>query len=222
MVVHANNIRTLYSTADLLVGYGVEFMKISPVSESGNWRREEGAFNVATDTLYEAYLEFITRYLRADSPITVQLGNFFMCKKGKRDYALPLKRFDGTDKALDAPVCGSARHSVQVSAEGKLLSCIPMAEFPEQGGATDMFKIPLSEALHDSPYFQRIDTRLRTLLEKNPVCGTCEFRLVCGGGCRARAVTETGDYLGIDADACRFFKGGYEDKIKAVAQRAIF
>lgn len=218
MVVHANNVRTLYSTVELLAGNGVEFMKVSPVSESGDWRREGGAFNLAADALYEAYLEFIPRYLRAGSPMTVQLGNFFICKKRERDYVIPLKRFNGTDKALDAPVCGSARYSVQISADGKLLSCIPMVEFPEQGGATDVLTTPLSEALHDSPYFRRVDTRLRTLLESNAVCGACEFRLVCGGGCRARAVAETGDYLGIDADACRFFKGGYEDKIKAVAR----
>jgi radical SAM protein with 4Fe4S-binding SPASM domain len=217
-VVHANNIQTLYPTMELLAGEGVGFMKTSPASESGNWRREGGAYSVAVDELYEAYLAFIPRYLKAGSPLTIQLGNFFACKKGERGYSLPLRRFNGTDTARDEPVCGSARHSVQISADGRLLSCMPMAEFPEQGGATDLFTVPLSEALRDSPYFRRIDTRLGTLLKKNPVCGVCGFRLVCGGGCRANAVTGTGDYLGTDADACRFFKGGYEDRIKAAAR----
>jgi hypothetical protein len=64
-------------------------MKVSPVSESGEWRQERGDYNVAIDDLYQAYLEFIPRYLRDGSPMTIQLGNFFMCKKGARNYAIP-------------------------------------------------------------------------------------------------------------------------------------
>ena len=55
-------------------------------------------------------------------------------------------------------------------------------------------------------------------ISHNERCRSCEYRLVCGAGCRACACGETGtDYLGIDEEVCYFFKSGwYHTALKLV------
>jgi sulfatase maturation enzyme AslB (radical SAM superfamily) len=59
------------------------------------------------------------------------------------------------------------------------------------------------------------------LIERNPECASCEHRKVCGGGCRAAALAMNGDndYLGRDPATCIFFRDGYPDKIRSIAER---
>ena len=52
--------------------------------------------------------------------------------------------------------------------------------------------------------------------EHNPECKICEYKNRCAAGCRGNTVLHNGgtDLLGIDPEACLFFKGGYYDRVK--------
>jgi len=72
---------------------------------------------------------------------------------------------------------------------------------------------PLSEILTDSHYHEICLLKMGECIRRNERCLSCEYRLVCGAGCRACACGETGtDYLGIDEEACHFFKNGWYHK----------
>ena len=55
----------------------------------------------------------------------------------------------------------------------------------------------------------------------NPTCAACEYKNRCAGGCRGNAMANNGDgdLLGVDNAACKFFKGGYYDKVLALAEK---
>ncbi|MDO4538541.1 MAG: SPASM domain-containing protein, partial [Coriobacteriales bacterium] len=116
-------------------------------------------------------------------------------------------------------VCGSARVTMYLGPDGRILPCIPMSEydsvsdqFPTVGGMT------LAEALSDSFYMKFISTTLDDYLAHNPKCATCAYKNRCGGGCRGNAVyaNDGSDLLGVDPDTCLIFTGGYYDRVKAL------
>jgi len=218
--LHKKNIATLEATFNFLTELGVDSWKTSPTSDSGNWQNENGVYNVNVQELYEAYLRFIPRYKSAGALLSIMLGGFFMCNKGSHDYRIPCKKFDGSEKMLRQTVCASARNNMYISADGKLLPCIPLSGLPVEG-VPDITKITLLEALSDSTYLSMINTRVCDLLEANEKCKACDYRLYCGGGCRAGALLSSGEYLGCDDYTCYFFKNGYEAKIKSVYENEV-
>lgn len=213
--LHRENLQTLEETLKLLTELGISSWKTSPTSESGNWIKENGQYTLGVLELYDAYLKLIPKYKRLGSPLTIMLGGFFFCHKGSDEYSIPCRKYDGSEKALSQTICPSARNTMYIAADGKLLPCIPLTGLPVQDNMPDITEMPLVQALNCSSYLALIDTRLRDLLAANEKCAACEHRLYCGGGCRAGALMSCSEYLGCDEFTCYFFQNNYEEKIKA-------
>lgn len=216
MSLHKGNLHTIEETVNLLASAGVEHIKATPTTDSGTWINEQGKYTLDVKELYDAYLEYLPKYKAAGAPAGLMLGGFFMCARGSEDYRIPCKKFDGSEKMLRQPICGSARNTMYIAADGKLLPCIPLTGLPIQDEMPNILDTGLIKALSDSNYLRAIDTRLCDLLSQNKKCSCCEHKLYCGGGCRASALISDGEYLGCDEYACFFFKNGYEDKIKSI------
>lgn len=213
--LHKNNLHTLEATFKLLADLGVRSWKTSPASDSGNWAAEGGKYNLTVKELYDAYLELIPKYKAAGAPLSIMLGGFFANGRGKADYHIPSKKYNGNEKMQKSVICGSARNTMYIAADGKLLPCIPLSGLPIQEEMPSLADTPLLEALSASRYIRMIDTRLEDLLSENQKCRECEHKYYCGGGCRAGALLTSGEYLGCDEFTCYLFKNGYEAKIKA-------
>ena len=211
--LHTRNLHTLSPTLDLLVELGVRNWKTTPASDAGNWLNEGGKLTVNVQQLYDAYLDLIPKYRATGAPLSIMLGGFFMCGQGSNKYRIPCKKFDGTEKMLRQPICQSARTTMYIGPDGRLLPCIPLTGLPVEENLPFVTETSVCEALSDSRYLGMIDIRLEDLLKVNKECSTCEHRLYCGGGCRAGAMLCSGSYLGRDDWTCHFFKDGYEEKI---------
>ena len=213
--LHKKNLHTLEATFKLLTELGIRSWKATPASDSGNWAEEGGKYNLTPEELYDAYLDFIPKYKAAGSPMSIMLGGFFASRKGGTSYLLPSKKYNGSEATQKSVICGSARNTMYIAADGKLLPCIPLSGLPIQEEMPSLVDTPLLEALSASNYVKRIDTRLEELLTVNQKCRECEHKYYCGGGCRAGAIVTSGEYLGCDEFTCYIFKNNYEEKIKA-------
>jgi radical SAM protein with 4Fe4S-binding SPASM domain len=214
---HRDSIGSLYETMTLLAELGVDHWKAATVTDSGNWLGEDGSFDLSPEELYTAWLELIPRYLEEGAPLCMMLGGFFKCDKGSKEYTIPMKkRGDESD-----PLCLTARSTMYIAADGKLLPCMPLAGLPFQEDMPSLNDMTIAQALSDSRYLERIKTPVSALMEHKPECASCEHRKVCGGGCRAMALSfnKDNDYLGVDPSVCAFFKGGWEDRIHRAAKR---
>lgn len=216
MCLHKRNIRTLEKTILVLAEHGVRSVKTSPATDSGDWLKENGQLTLSAEELSQAYLDYIPKYKAAGAPLSIMLGGSFLCNKGSDKYWIPFKKYDGSEKMLRQTLCRSARTTMYIAADGRLLPCIPLTGSSLQDEMPKITEMGLIEALSDSKYLRAIDTRLEDLLAHNEKCNACEYRLSCGGGCRAGALFTTGDYLGCDEYTCYFFKNNYEEKIKAI------
>ena len=215
MCVHRNNIHTIEETVNLLSRTGVNNLKIIPVSDSGEWLKqaENKEYSLDLTEIYDAFLAYIPKYLEAGSPISLMLGGFFTCPKGTEEYSIPSAKYDGTKESCRQTLCGSARNTMYIAADGRLLPCMPLSGMDCQDEYPLITEIGLQKALSDSLYLERIDTRLEKLLKENARCRACDYKYVCGGGCRAGALLSSGNYLGCDESICKIFTGGYYDRI---------
>ncbi len=212
---HRNSISSITETMHHLTDLGVTHWKTNPVGRSGNWMEENQELDLSFEELYDAYLNLIETYFREGSPINIMLGGFFSCRKGQTDYRIPCKKEGSTSQLL----CQSARNMMNISADGKLLPCMSLYGLPIQDEMPDLKEISLIDALSDSVYMKRIETPVCELIARNEKCRDCAYKEVCGGGCRASALSRNNgsDYLGIDPAVCFFFRNGYEEKIAKAA-----
>jgi len=216
MSLHKANIHTLEATIRLLAEHGVRWVKTSPTTDSGDWLNEHGRYTLGPEELFDAYLDYIRRYRAAGAPLSIMLGGCFSCDKGSEKYWIPCKKYDGSDGMRRQTVCRSARTTMYISADGRLLPCIPLTGSSLQDEMPKITETGLIQALSDSKYLHAIDTRLDELLAHNEKCNSCEHRLTCGGGCRAGALFTSKEYLGCDEYTCYLFKSNFEEKIKAI------
>lgn len=213
--LHRKNLHTLAETLYLLAKLGVSSWKTSPTSESGDWLQEEGQYTLGVQELFEAYLDLIPQYKKMGSPLNIMLGGFFACTRGNEKYSIPCKKYDGSESMISQTICPSARNTMYIAADGRLLPCIPLTGLPLQEQMPDITETSLVQALRSSRYLDLIDTRLGDLLDANEKCANCPHRLYCGGGCRAGALISCSQYLGCDEFTCYFFLNNYEERIKA-------
>lgn len=216
---HRESIGAMGDTMRLLADLGVRSWKTNPVAVSGNWLGESRDLDLTAEEMYDAYLGLIGEYFDAGSPLNVQLGGFFYCRKGSREYdCLCKKPFSDREKRLREPLCMSARYMMYIAADARLLPCMPLAGLYIQDEYPSLHDMTIAEAMRDSVYLKRISAPICDLFERQAECATCEHRLHCNGGCRAAALMENdgADYFGVDSWTCRFFKGGYESKIAAI------
>ena len=69
-------------------------------------------------------------------------------------------------------------------------------------------------------FLHAVNYNVGDVRRSNDECRKCEFNERCAGGCRSAALQADDNYYGVDPDACYFFKNGWEDRIRAVAQPA--
>ena len=88
MCLHKLNKNVLEESIDLPVEHGANSIKTSLAADSGEWMRECGKLNLTSEEAHNVYLDYIPKYLKAGSPITLHLGGFFYCRKGSQNYEL--------------------------------------------------------------------------------------------------------------------------------------
>ncbi|MBQ3339210.1 MAG: radical SAM protein [Atopobiaceae bacterium] len=215
LVLHKGNIGTLRESVNMLGELGVSSLKVNRLNCVGEGEALS-EYALTAQEEFEAYLDYIPHYLEDGMPVPIlSLSGVFRAFEGELSVGAERNPEDGDCGRL--PICASARTTMYLGPDGRILPCIPMSErdttselFPQVGSTT------LAEALSDSFYLDFISTTLDDYLAHNPTCAACAYKNRCGGGCRGRAVDANGgsDLLDRDPDACLIFKGGYYDRVK--------
>lgn len=219
LCLHKGNKHTLRESINLLASLGCRSLKISRLMAVG-----EGmgiADKVMTpEEEYETYLEYLPYFYEDGQPLSLMLSGLFMYA-GKDKYKIPGCKFAKEFDCSKYSVCGHARNVMYISADGRILPCIPIANSPAvEQQFTLVTEMKLRDALVDSRYMEFIDTRLSTYLEHNPECAQCEYRFQCAGGCRGNAVSDGNpDALAMDKCMCVFYKKGYYDRTKELLEK---
>lgn len=221
MCIHRGNVDCLPETIRVLREEGVTDLKVSNVAQTELWQcNSEG--NAMTPQEYtDAMIRYIPQYFQAGCPIDLVISGVVVLRNNK-PYKIVAEPYDGTEKCLDCHMCGATRWACYVTPEGRLLPCMPMTASTEQDRFPKVQEIGLKQGLSDSYYMEFVNGRVKDLLEANEECGSCPYRLRCGGGCRANALLDgSRELMGCDRTMCMLWKEGYVDRIRQVTEDAI-
>ena len=155
--------------------------------------------------------------------MTVMLGGGLYLYKESKEYSVLVEKAKGIDEtALDNYMCGAARFSAYITADGRFLPCMAFTSVEAQKDFPLIKDLGVKQCMSDSYYMNFVGERVKDLYSRNSECNTCEYRLKCCGGCRALAMLENNCNLyACDPDACFLFKNGYPDKFRKAADDAI-
>jgi radical SAM protein with 4Fe4S-binding SPASM domain len=96
---------------------------------------------------------------------------------------------------------------VFIGCDGEVAPCNQlsgvMRTFKDSWG--NVKKEGLKSLLKDSVYLKYVTATVDELFEKNKLCGSCKYRKLCLGGCRAIGYGISRDYFGEDFMKCAFF-----------------
>ncbi len=223
MAIHEGSKGVLRESIKRLGEWGCSSLKTNPVMPVGEWEENRLGMPIEQDEMYRVYLDYIPEFFEDDMPLEVlNLGGFFFVRREHpENYMIGLARnCEHPDQQL---LCASTRLMAYLSPDGTLLPCIPIAgneeatkDFP------NVFEEGIAAALDDPRYRNAVDCRVQAFLDANPECLECEYMRQCAGGCRAHALNEDPtNYLGKDPIVCDFYKSGWSERVKEVADAAL-
>jgi radical SAM protein with 4Fe4S-binding SPASM domain len=211
--MHKRNLKTLEKNIDFLTSLGVKTVYTNQIIVTDTCKIKKEIPSVYE--LYEAYLDYIPKFFKRKSPINLVLGGFFICKKGSKNYSIPAKKYNKTEKNLPfQSICPHAKNKVYIAPDTSVLPCMPLLTANNNFKRAFLLKVSFKEAIESYFYKKIMNTQLSDLFSKNSKCKKCKKKYVCAGGCRAFALNFKKNIFDCDENSCYFFKNNYEQKIK--------
>jgi radical SAM protein with 4Fe4S-binding SPASM domain len=113
--------------------------------------------------------------------------------------------------------CASCRERLNLLPDGTLFPCPAYVDSTMQERMPNLLREDLSKVWAKSFLREIADMKKKDLFAKNPECAVCELFAKCGLGCRASALTETGDLMAKDPISCELWKNGYKKRFEELA-----
>lgn len=218
--LHRGNMDVFRDTVKTLAKAGADYMRVSTIVTQGEAVEMRDKI-LTPEEIFNFHLSYIPQYIEDGAPLAVNLTSVFE-SFNTTEYRIPFAKMSEDIPSDNYCVCGHVRNSMHIDFDGYIMPCPPMS-FGDNGKKlfpriTDK---KLSELLVDKAYMNFISTRLKDYFKANPQCSACKYKNRCAGGCRGLAMAENrdGNLLGVDKSTCKFFKGGYYDKVIALAEK---
>lgn len=214
--VHRRNIESMLPTARLLDEMGVDEMRIIRTTEVPRWNENAKGATLELAEYFDGMLEFSRGYIKEEHSMTVDIWQFLMLFPSAKAYHMRGVECGIGEYRDSLPVCRGNRRAVAVSANGNVFPCMQMSGYYETRGDIlgNVKQNGLRPLLQYGKYLSEVCCTVGELAQANETCRNCAYFKHCVGGCRAIALTLTGDKLGVDLSKCLFFKKGYYQKVE--------
>lgn len=213
--VHRRNLASMLPTAEYLDALGVCEMRIIRTTEAPRWNANANGATLGIGEYYDEMIALAGEYARGEHSMELTVWQLLSVLPQERAYRVaPVGCEQGKYRA-SIPVCRGNRGMVAVAADGNVFPCMQMSGYYEAHGDIlgNVKTDGLAPLLRSGRYLSEVCTTVGHLAEVNQKCGSCRYFKFCTGGCRAIALSLTGDKLGIDPAKCLFFENGYYDKL---------
>ena len=214
--LHKGNMHAFRESVKLLDSLGCRSLKVNRLNLEGE-ATEIADYALTAEQENSFYLDYITHYYEDEISLVLMLNGVFY-GHGKRKPQISMCKIHENEPHDNYAICGHARNVMHITADGRIVPCIPLGMDSTREMFPDIDKVSLKQSLNDSDYMSFINTRLKDYFLLQPECANCEYRNRCAGGCRGRAAMG-GNIWGKDADACYFFRGGWYDKTKVLLEK---
>ena len=213
--VHRKNIESMLPTARLLDEMGVYEMRIIRTTEVPRWNENAKGATLDLDEYFAGMLDFVREYISEDHKMVIDIWQLMTLFPRSKSYHLRIVACCDGEYKPTRPVCPGNRSMVAVSANGNVFPCMQMSGYYEARNDIlgNVKEYGLRPLLQMGKYLAEVCATVGELSEKNEECRNCPYFKYCAAGCRAVALTLTGDKMGVDLSKCLFFKKGYYEKV---------
>jgi radical SAM protein with 4Fe4S-binding SPASM domain len=202
-------------TARLLDEMGVYEMRIIRTTEVPRWNENAQGATLELGEYFDKMLEFVRDYTAREHSMIIDIWQLMTLFPKSRSYNLrTVACVEGAYKPT-RPVCPGNRAMVAVSANGNVFPCMQVSGYYEARNDVlgNVKESGLQPHLQMGKYLAEVCTTVGDLARINAKCRECPYFQYCAGGCRAVAMTLTGNKMGVDPSKCLFFQGGYYRKV---------
>ena len=212
--VHRRNIESMLPTARLLDELGVYEMRIIRTTEVPRWNENAAGATLDLVDYFDKMLDFVSEYISEEHKMVIDIWQLMTLFPKSRRYNLRTVACIEGEYRPTRPVCPGNRGMVAISANGNVFPCMQMSGYYEARNDIlgNVKESGLQPILQMGKYLAEVCTTVGELAEVNEECRICTYFKHCAAGCRAVALTLTGDKMGIDPSKCLFFKRGYYEK----------
>lgn len=216
--VHRHNVESMIPTANLMEELGVSTMRIIRTTEVPRWNENAEGATLTLEEYFDAMLNFVDEFSKEEHRMNIDIWQFLTMHPAFKSYRMRAVECGIGQYRDSLPVCRGNRGMVAVAANGNVFPCMQMSGYYEARGDIlgNVKTDGLQALLQGGPYLDEVCTTVGELKAVNQTCRECSYFHHCVGGCRAVALTLTGDKLGVDQSKCLFFKGGYIEKVESL------
>ena len=199
---------SLRETVLRLSKLGVRELSVTIPLAIGRWEDQSGSA-LSFEEEKKVYEDYIPVYFQDKSPIDIQLGGYFKCRAGEKDYSVPFARKPlPASKFEKCSYCVEGSTRIFIDPAGRVSPCMGFSGTVLGPKFPSILEHSLSDITKDSYYRTLVSTKLSDLLQASEECRKCEHFPACRGGCMLAGMTPEGDYLVPDPGACYFYKNG--------------
>ena len=195
-------------------------MRIIRTTEVPRWNENAKGATLDLDEYFDKMLDFVKEYISEKHKMVIDIWQLMTIFPQSRSYNLRTVACSIDEYKSSRPVCPGNRGMVAVSANGNVFPCMQMSGYYEARNDIlgNVKESGLQPLLQMGRYLAEVCATVGELAEVNEECRNCPCFKYCAGGCRAVALTLTGDKMGVDLSKCLFFGQGYYEKTLSVME----
>lgn len=225
VVVHQcvwkSSLGSVQKTVQVLRDLGVSGFRVLPVEPSIRWRQNSPEETIS-DVEWQAWLPgFLTWWFDSRIPMDLDVWGYWQSYVRSGTVRI-LPDYSSASDVLDhIPLCCDAGKMPFIDSDGRLLLCNALSGITKAYGFPweNVYEKPLQQLFNDSALLNCLKCSCADLKKQNPECLNCDWKNICGMGCRAEALAHGSSIYDIDRRMCHFFKDGVFDQFVAIAER---
>lgn len=205
--IDRNNLGALPATYEMMKKLRIQYWRVATPQAIGNWRQSATGLT-PEDTLADCAA--VTKRWQEDGrPFQLQMPGY-----RSDDEAQEQARANYTPESYD---CMVGRESPSLLPDGTLLPCPAYTDTVIGGQMPNLLQESFGEVWTESALRELLNTKKSAVLAQNAECAACEHFARCGGGCRASAVSATGELMSVDPAICRMYQTNYRRRFSELA-----
>ena len=119
------------------------------------------------------------------------------------------------------PICADAYNTPYIDSDGRIMLCNACSGYSKAMGWAwgNAFTDDIHALLREGLFIEYCQRTVGFMKKNNSKCRECEWKEYCQFGCRAEAVAYGGTFSSPDIRMCAFFKDGYYQRFKDIADK---
>ncbi|WP_294474598.1 radical SAM/SPASM domain-containing protein [uncultured Ruminococcus sp.] len=200
---------------------GVDEFRLVPVEPSLRWRENADGQTIGVTEWLEFICGFIDWWYDNDIRMQLDVWSYWRGNAGDKHINIVPDGHCCYDRQDKIPACSDAYATPYIDSDGRIALCNAISGYTKAMGWQwgNVFTDDVHALLREGPFIDQCRCTIGAMKKNDPECQKCEWEHFCMYGCRAEALAYNGSINSPDRRMCAFFKQGFYDRFKEIADR---